>query len=643
MFDKDTLAQLHANYLALQPSQTAPKAKPKKKGGRGGSLTSFISEGGALGGAAAGAAAGSIVPVVGTAVGGILGAGLGAFGGRLVENKVRDDRLGVGDAAKEAALSSILAGPLRLGKYAVTAGKGVKAGAGLEDALVEAATASSKPGLIKRGLTKTGEKASERAANRFLEVTPTAMQRLLDEGVDPQKLISKWGKQLGTSYDDMIKNSGTLIKQAEEDITKTAGVTGRNIRVDGSDIIKRLQAEAKKIKNELGGGTRYQQMQTIISDAKKKYKNGLTVQQARNILREANQRFGASVLDDTGDAVARAAQKLEANVLRDSLKTRFPTIQKSLDDQSELIQLRELLKHGRAVNKSKKGPNFGRIDLTRPGTVIDALTSSPAVSRRLAGRQAATDPAGFVKPAFGGAMAGTRGSLGEALLNSSDQLDQSSINQQTTATAANMPSIAQITPELSQVDANLSTSNSPFSPENLQSSVQQIIANGGSVKDAAEFVSLAEALMNIQGMNQGAKKPMSAESAKVTSNAQLGLQALDDFEGIIGQNPSALRNSVIPGRSVAGGVLGRALGTQELDAARQQVVDVIARLRTGAAITNDEAARFTQFLPVAADSPEVQSQKINYLRQQFADILQRTGGGTMPSTLEDALLAQGAF
>jgi hypothetical protein len=639
MFDPDELSLIKRQYDAFRASM--PRSRPqKKKGGRGGTLTSLISEGGALGGAAAGAAAGSVVPIVGTALGGILGAGLGAFGGRLVENKVRDDRLGLGDAAGEAALSSLLAGPLRLGKYATTAVKSGRKGANLENALVEAATASSGPGLLKRGVSKVGEKAAQRSANRFLEVTPTTMQRLIDEGVDPQQLLSKWGKQLGNSYDDMIKNSGALIKQAEDGITKTAGITGRNIRIDGSDIVKRLQAEAKTIRNELGGSARYKQMQTIIADAKRKYKNGITVQQARNILREANQRFGASVLDDTGDAVARAAQKLEANVLRDSLKSRFPTIEQSLNDQSELIQLRELLKKGRAVNKSKKGPNLGRLDLTRPGTIIDAFTGIPAVSRRLAADGGTELAPSLTRSAIRGVSPGVKGSLGEAILNPA-QSENSSISQQTTASTTNIPNIVQNIPELSQTDENLSTDTSPFAPENLQDSVQQILSNGGSLKDAAEFVSLAEALMGIQSAGQPKQKPMSAEGAKVTSNAQLGLQALDDFEGITASNPSALRNSVIPGRTIAGGVLGRALGTQELDAARQQIVDVIARLRTGAAITNDEAARFTQFLPVAADSPETQQQKLGYLRQQFADILARTSSGSLPSTLEDALLSQG--
>lgn len=78
--------------------------------------TSLISEaggtGGAVGGAAAGAALGSVVPGLGTVVGGLAGAALGGFlggtGGRVVENEVRDNRVGIGDALKEGALNGVL-------------------------------------------------------------------------------------------------------------------------------------------------------------------------------------------------------------------------------------------------------------------------------------------------------------------------------------------------------------------------------------------------------------------------------------------------------------------------------------------------------------------------------------------------------
>lgn len=73
----------------------------KKKTGRGGPATAFISEAGAL----IGGGLGTFLGPAGT----VAGAGLGGGLGRLLENKVRDDRLGLADALKEGAMSAAFA------------------------------------------------------------------------------------------------------------------------------------------------------------------------------------------------------------------------------------------------------------------------------------------------------------------------------------------------------------------------------------------------------------------------------------------------------------------------------------------------------------------------------------------------------
>jgi hypothetical protein len=113
VFDPSLWAQ-----IAPRPQQAAPKPQPQAQHGHGGFLTSIISElsgaGGAAGGAAAGAAAGSVVPGVGTVIGGLAGAILGGFaggtGGRLAENKVRDNKWNAGSAVKEGALDAAFSG-----------------------------------------------------------------------------------------------------------------------------------------------------------------------------------------------------------------------------------------------------------------------------------------------------------------------------------------------------------------------------------------------------------------------------------------------------------------------------------------------------------------------------------------------------
>jgi hypothetical protein len=94
--------------MTPRQQQAAEPAAPKKQKGKGGTLTSFISELGGTGGAALGATIGSVVPGIGTLIGGGIGGLIGGFGGRLAENKIRDDRYGLSQALQEGALSGAL-------------------------------------------------------------------------------------------------------------------------------------------------------------------------------------------------------------------------------------------------------------------------------------------------------------------------------------------------------------------------------------------------------------------------------------------------------------------------------------------------------------------------------------------------------
>lgn len=143
--------------------------RPQK--GRGGFLSSIISElggaGGAATGAAAGAAAGSVVPVLGTAIGGVVGAGIGGliggFGGRAVENKVRDNQnlLGKGGSFKTAAGEGALSGALGALGTGVSAARGIKAAGGVSE--LRGLTNSSDD--LTKAILKGGKKAGMTIAN----------------------------------------------------------------------------------------------------------------------------------------------------------------------------------------------------------------------------------------------------------------------------------------------------------------------------------------------------------------------------------------------------------------------------------------------------------------------------------------------
>lgn len=170
-----------------------------------------------------------------------------------------------------------------------------------------------------------------------------------------------------------------------------------------------------------------------------------------------------------------------------------------------------------------------------------------------------------------------------------------------------------------------SDSSSPFAPQNLESAIQQILANGGNIDDASKFVGLAEAMQKIQAAGQQTTKPLSAEASKVIGNANSGLTSLDQFEAILNSDPSVQLKSVIPGRSLFGGAGASLLGTSSYDAAARNIADVITRLRTGAALTESEEKFYKSQLPQAFDPPETVQQKLKMFRDLFTSISTSTG------------------
>jgi len=101
------------------------------------------------------------------------------------------------------------------------------------------------------------------------------------------------------------------------------------------------------------------------------------------------------------------------------------------------------------------------------------------------------------------------------------------------------------------------------------------------------------------------------------------------------------QGTLVPGRELFGNLGANALGTAEYDNASRNLSDVITRLRTGAALTNEEASFYNSQLPQAFDSPEVIAQKLGVFRDLFNSISSRTGSAG--TTIEDALMQQGAL
>jgi len=109
-----------------------------------------------------------------------------------------------------------------------------------------------------------------------------------------------------------------------------------------------------------------------------------------------------------------------------------------------------------------------------------------------------------------------------------------------------------------------------------------------------------------------ANKPLSAESAKLISNAQSGLDSIDAMLRTVDKNL---------GRGVLGGFSNR-----EYKTAQKNLVDVIGRLRSGGAITSDESKTFEDLLPKVIDSDELARTKIANMQRLLTDVISGVQG-----------------
>lgn len=154
-----------------------------------------------------------------------------------------------------------------------------------------------------------------------------------------------------------------------------------------------------------------------------------------------------------------------------------------------------------------------------------------------------------------------------------------------------------------------------ISPSDLQAAMVQAV-NAGDTKGLANLKTLYDAMSS--SAKSGTSKALSSTQQTQVNNAQSGLTDLASIRQMIQSDPNVILKDAVPGGSIARGLTG----TTNYDTAKQNIVDVIARMRSGAAITSDEAKRYMSMLPAPGDSQSAALNKIdrlNSLLSSFAN------------------------
>lgn len=587
---------LKQNPTYIGRTNTANQTKAsKKQTGHGGILSSLISElsgtGGAVGGAAAGAAAGSIVPGLGTVIGGLIGAGLGGFAGgtvgRGVENKVRDNQnfFGKGGSASAALKEGALTGALS----AIPLG-----GAGKVVRNVGKVTEGRVGG---NAVQEAGQRLESRAAGYGQGTKLPNGSRLTYSQVQKMKALDQ-AEKIPAGHPDV---QGKVIERrlGEANSQLDSAIQTGNRRFTASEKAKLNEALTKGIKSNVAVA-RDPNVLREIDQLSSGFKGIRTVKQAvkakRDIQREVNfNRNSASAVPGK-----EQANRVALKALDDVINASHPEIGQANKRVSGLITRLDLSGTESSTLKNQANNGGGLM-----GKVLTGDSATSAKSRignilQKAGTTASTAPEILSKGTLVKELA--KQTAGRQVFGGGLQVPQT--EEQVMPSQDLVGAQAMQDPQVQQPQAE--------PPYSLQAALADIQRDP---KHTSDYLNLYK---TVSGASGSTSKPLGASQQQQATNAQSGLQSIQDLSNFIQTDPSVINKSSVPGQgSLVGGFLSNKLGTGEYNAAASNIKDVISRLRSGAALTVQEEKRYTNLIPKAGDSDSTIQYKLNSLAELF--------------------------
>jgi hypothetical protein len=622
-----------AQYLSQNPYKAPQKKKQK---GRGGTASSLISEGGAIAGGATGAAIGSVVPVIGTALGGILGAGIGAFGGRIAENKVRDNRVGIGDAAKEGLTTAVLAGPLKAAKYAGSLAKtAVKGGeGGLEEALTRAATNSSSKGIVSNTANKVRTSAGDRSAAGYgVDTGKTYNGKVITP--DKQDRLTDFIANRSNAYGGI--RAGAPAQQARDAQLVHKNVTTELDRalsaIDRPVISKERTTIAGNLAQRVADDAGINGTKEISDNYRTKILKAKSIRDLENIRKDADNLAFNSKGDIGGTAKAREASHVRDVIdefvtgLPDDMAGSYKAIKADYSDSKQVLDL---------VSKNKgKAPKGLPLPFLSGGIASNGVggnilaTSRNKINAGISGAGGAIlDPAAAATRT--GARMGAQGSLADALLNA--QGSNSADTSATTIDTTSMPTSSAIDQQY-QTEGDLSsTDQSPYPRESLLADVQR------DPKHADDYFKLYQMYQELYGTAE--QKPLNSTASGVVADTQTGLKALEELYGNIGTS-----NVNNPGIGQLRGLNPFDTEAQKLQAQIATAKQIVGKALEGGVLRKEDEYKYAKILPKLGDTDATAKYKIEQLygliSSRLDDYKTNIGSGGGQGNLEDALLTAG--
>lgn len=435
---------------------------------------------------------------------------------------------------------------------------------------------------ISGGAKVSGKELAPQDSERMLQV-------LKDEGI-------KTGNANSAARDlnARLKNYGQQI--AEHFKTKDAPLHPEDTKVIGTNFVEGLKTTDPSVLN---------QANILVNDLQKNVKSTKDLWEFRKSL---DSRIPKTKFMDENTSNKVAALKSMREYISKELGD-IPGMQKYHD----LSEVKPFLGKGMRELNQPNGGVVGRVLSSGPVQKAESVVGKGVEK---VGNLGAKEAAPVVEPVVAGGVppvasgfAGRMARQGTTALAGASVVPEQQAGADQAETAA--PQEGDVLAGSGTQDelgfgGGVSANTDPFAAENVQSSVQSILAKGGTMKDVTEYLGNVKMLEDLSG---GAKsKPLTASQATRAAAAQNALKDIPLIEdaiksGKLGGAKALLGSGTQIGR--------RLLGTENLDASLFNIADNILRARSGAAAPEAEVKRFVEtFLPSATDSAKAKQQKL---------------------------------
>jgi hypothetical protein len=213
--------------------------------------------------------------------------------------------------------------------------------------------------------------------------------------------------------------------------------------------------------------------------------------------------------------------------------------------------------------------------------------------------------------AFKGAAQGVRGLPTDNISRITAAMTGQGIGQGVGA-ASSMPDKAQAAEGQIVPPGGTPPLDATAQPQDPEARKQEILKTiiGQLMFSKAKSVGDLKTALDTVSPSGAAPKPPTDQQRRTMANAQSGLRALGNVESILGSDPNAPLKSKIPIVS----------GKSPYAAASREINDVLTRLRTGAALNQDEQKFYEKQLPQPFDSPSTVAYKLSIFKDLFTQL-----------------------